>query len=167
MKKKINSNILSFILGAIIFSGATVLAFSLTANTILYAPSNSTWQVNNVEEALNSLYISKTSDNYALVEHKIGTWIDGKPIYQITININDYTTAEISTNSYVTITGFGSSLKIDNVISGVITKTNKYVTPVIVGVTNNTVVVRATGDSMSYNSQYARYLTIQYTKTTD
>ena len=56
MKKLITSRIFSFILGAIIFSGMTVFAYSLSSKDIKFTPTNSEWQVENVEEAVNSLY---------------------------------------------------------------------------------------------------------------
>lgn len=84
MKKIINNPIFTFILGALIFGVAGVSAYTMLANSISYTPKNSAWKVNNVEDALDSLYISKTADNYSTEEKIVGTWIDGKPIYQRT-----------------------------------------------------------------------------------
>lgn len=56
MKKIITSRIFSFILGAIIFSGVTVFAYSISSKDIKFTPTDSSWEVDNVEEAMNSLY---------------------------------------------------------------------------------------------------------------
>ena len=59
---------IGFILGAILFSGIGVAAYTLLSSDVSFSPENSKWQVGNVEDALNSLYISKTSDNYSNTE---------------------------------------------------------------------------------------------------
>ena len=51
--------IISFILGAIIFSGITALAYNLNASETSFTPSDNTWNVTTVSDALNDLY-SKT-----------------------------------------------------------------------------------------------------------
>lgn len=85
MKKIINKNtIFSFILG-IIISGVTVYAVSNVAKDITFKANNTEWKVGNVADALDSLYISKTTDNYSTTEKVVGTWIDGKPLYQQTV----------------------------------------------------------------------------------
>ena len=56
MKKIFNNPIFTFILGSIIFSGiGTVFAYSLTADDTEYLPDDSTWEVNEVQTALNDL----------------------------------------------------------------------------------------------------------------
>ena len=58
MKKIIKNNILGFILG-IIFCGGIVYAASLyNANDVAYEPTDENWEVTNVSEALDSLYVS-------------------------------------------------------------------------------------------------------------
>ena len=63
MKKFVKNNIkliLGFILGAIIFGGiGTVVAVTLLASNISYTPSDTTWNVNNVKEAIDELYSKK------------------------------------------------------------------------------------------------------------
>lgn len=50
-------NIFYFILGAIIFGGiGTVLAATLLATDVAYTPEDNTWEVNNVQEAIDDLY---------------------------------------------------------------------------------------------------------------
>ena len=60
MKKIFKSRIFSFILGAVIFSGISVCAYSLSSNDISFTPENSNWKVSNVEEAINDLYKDDT-----------------------------------------------------------------------------------------------------------
>jgi len=68
IKKLITSRIFSFILGAILFSGVTVFAYSISSKDIAFTPSNPEWQVTNVEEAMNSLYDkSKKFDTFGSV----------------------------------------------------------------------------------------------------
>ena len=71
-----------FILGVVTCTITTVLASSLIASNISYTPQDKTWGVDNVGAAIDSLKISKTSDNYSTDEKVVGTWIDGKPLYQ-------------------------------------------------------------------------------------
>ena len=57
MKKIINKyTIFAFILGAIIFSSVSVYAYLVAASNVSYTPSNTSWNVSNVNSALNSLY---------------------------------------------------------------------------------------------------------------
>ena len=56
MKKIMKSRFFAFMLGAIIFSGITgVAAASILASSISYSPSDNSWNVNNVESALDDL----------------------------------------------------------------------------------------------------------------
>ena len=73
--------LIGFVIGALVFSGIGVAAYSILANDVKFIPKNDNWQVENVNDALNSLYISKTSDNYSTEEKVIGTWMN-KPLYQ-------------------------------------------------------------------------------------
>ena len=86
MKKNIKIGIICFILGAIIFSGISgVTAYTIMANSIEFQSRNNNWNVNNVGDALNSLYTMKTSEDYSTDEKRVGTWIDDKPLYQKSI----------------------------------------------------------------------------------
>ena len=62
IKKLITSRIFSFILGAILFSGVTVFAYSISSKDIAFTPTNENWQVTNVEEAINDLYTKKIAN---------------------------------------------------------------------------------------------------------
>ena len=58
------SNILSFILGAIIFGGVgTVVAATILAKDVSYTPKDTSWQVDNVKDAIEDLY-SKAKPEY-------------------------------------------------------------------------------------------------------
>lgn len=82
--KIIKNPVFMFILGVVTCTITTVLASSLIASNISYTPQDKTWGVTNVGAALDSLMLSKTSDNYSTDEKVVGTWIDGKPLYQKT-----------------------------------------------------------------------------------
>lgn len=88
MKKVLKSNIFWFLFGALIFGMiGGVSAVTILSKDIAYQPKGD-WNVSNVEQAIDSLYMSKTSDNYSTDEKAIGTWIDGKTIYQKVIATN-------------------------------------------------------------------------------
>ena len=55
--------ILGFIIGLVVGMSTTVLAASILSNQIMYQPSDSTWNVSNVEEALDDLYKIYNSDS--------------------------------------------------------------------------------------------------------
>ena len=84
MKKGI---LIGLIIG-ILLAGSigTYAAIKLSSSEISYKDTT-------VEQTLNSLYISKTTDNYSEEEKVVGTWIDGRPIYSklLTLNISNNT----------------------------------------------------------------------------
>ena len=88
MKRIIKNPVMMYILGIITCTLTTVLASSLLAGDITYKPKDKSWGVTNVQAAIDSLKLAKTSDNYSADERVVGTWIDGKPIYQKTFSIN-------------------------------------------------------------------------------
>lgn len=61
MQKLKNNTIFGIIIGGLIFGGI-VYAASYYAKDVTYNPSDETWNVNNVEEALNSLYSMETNN---------------------------------------------------------------------------------------------------------
>lgn len=62
MKKIIKNPILTFVLGALIFGGIGVVsAYTILASDIGYTPKDTTWEVDNVEDAIDDLY-SKVSE---------------------------------------------------------------------------------------------------------
>ena len=58
MKKVIKNPLFTFILGILICGTTGVLASTLMASNISYTPKDSTWKVNNVEDAIDDLYKS-------------------------------------------------------------------------------------------------------------
>ena len=86
MKKIFKSRIFSFILGAVIFSGISVCAYSLSSNDISFTPENSNWQVSNVEEAVNDLYGNRYGD--------LTVYLGGSSMSTLMgigrLNLNDY-----------------------------------------------------------------------------
>ena len=85
--KKYLKDIVLVVVTAIIASGVGVAAYNYNANNIEYSPSDKTWKVSTVAEAINSLVNDTKGSvmNYSEEEQVVGTWIDGKPIYQKTL----------------------------------------------------------------------------------
>lgn len=57
MKKEYIIRVLFFILGALFFGGISfVFAFDFSSNNVSYTPKDTTWDVTNVDDALNNLH---------------------------------------------------------------------------------------------------------------
>ena len=127
--------------------------------------TNSNWQgVNNVEAAINSLYASKTSDNYSTEEIKVGTWIDGKPLYQKVVSVKSPT----SSNTWAEVYSVEDAEYI-RVVYGEIEIANSNVDKVILNHSTSANISTA-GNKIKIYTQYTNrntLLVIQYTKTTD
>lgn len=71
MKLFKKDNILAFLLGAVIFGSIGVVsAYSILANDIGYTPNDTTWEVDNVKNAIDDLYTKKflsSLKNYEIV----------------------------------------------------------------------------------------------------
>ena len=85
MKKIFDNKLFIFILGIVVASTSIVVASNYMATDIAYTPKDSNWKVSNVADAINSLASKSGTVNYSTDEQTIGTWIDGKPLYQKTI----------------------------------------------------------------------------------
>lgn len=121
---------------------------------------------------LLSKVLKKKVNNYSLEEQKVGTWIDGKPLYQKTI---ECTIPSNITGNYLTLTSL--DIEIENIINinGYIHYSDEYYIPLNMpkvtqteyycGVWANTNEVYIQTSSNYANSK--AYITIQYTKTTD
>lgn len=180
--KIIKNPVFMFILGVVTCTITTVLASSLIANNISYTPQDKTWGVTNVGAALDSLMLSKTSDNYSTEEKVVGTWIDGKKIYQKTyrstlpdatstssatgqINVSDLNVDDtINIFGYSKVTSGGTSSWAPLNIS--INKFNSLdiATTISAWVGGQNIVIR--NSNQQWNGSET-YVTIQYTKTTD
>ena len=170
MKKTFKNPIFTFIIGVIICGTTCVIADNLTADKITYSPNDKSWGVTNVEAAINSLQLSKTSDNYSTTEKVIGTWIDGSSIYQKTIslgNLPNNTTSCTATG----ITGLKNVINIYGIaIKSEYTLTLPYRggpgastdgVDVYYQSSNNSICLQTAADKSSYNTSY---VTVVYTK---
>ena len=118
--------------------------------------------------------------NYSTEEQVIGTWINGKPIYEITY----YNETPISSSTYNNFVSTGIILNnIDNIININATIIRDYggklCYPIVYEDNNYKLIVRPhdINNSGNYNIEYCAYfesnsiknliITIQYTKTTD
>ena len=104
-----------------------------------------------------------TENDYSTDEMIIGTWIDGKPVYQKTISCNATLTSGMS---WATIVSDVSDLNVDQIVGGFMTdKYSATSTTMMQGlyiqVNNNALKVFSQGGGHVSN------ITIQYTKTTD
>ncbi len=76
MNKVLKSRIFSFILGAVIFGGIVgVSAYSILASDIEYTPQDATWEVDNVSDALNELYIKSSISKTEVIVSK-NQWVE-------------------------------------------------------------------------------------------
>ncbi len=177
MKKDlIKVGLISGIVGSILCGGiGSVVAYNMGANQIEYTPKNSGWKVNSVSEAIDSLYISKAGDFFSNDEQVVGTWMNGKPLYQKTITIN-YTGDDsqsynhnIANVDLIYIDGGNTFLLSGNMTtpffgSGFLNGTlvdgwNKM----IQSVDRTNVVIRSSSNAGGGTA----YITLRYTKTTD
>ena len=73
MKKLLHNSLFTFILGALIFGIGGVLAeYVIFSDNVIYTPENDTWEVNNVESALNDLYDKYNDcDNFDYVTPRV------------------------------------------------------------------------------------------------
>ena len=85
MKKVLDSKLFYILIGIVMGSTSLVVASNYIASDIAYTPKDSNWKVSNVADAINSLASKSGTVNYSTDEQTIGTWIDGKPLYQKTI----------------------------------------------------------------------------------
>ena len=120
----------------------------------------------NIEDAID-IVDGKTLDIYSTTETRIGTWIDGKPIYR---KIFTGTITSVSNFSVGTISNFKEAIKIYGT-----TSFNNYATQITQFWNDNIKIIpqvsNANGDivinagALSSNQKYI--LIIEYTKTTD
>ena len=169
MKKVWNSKIFIFLLGVIITSSSIVLASNYIASDITYTPSDSNWKVSNVAEAINSIELSKVSTNYSTEERVVGTWIDGKPLYQKTLSyaldgVNGWHAYNHNVSNVETI--FVKDANVCRSTSEIYEcyDSGSNGSGSTYGYASRTSVSMFTKD---FNSSYSAIITIQYTKTTD
>jgi len=163
MKNKKNLKIIvAIIITAIISCGITAFAsIRFQANEIGYDTTT-------VADALDSLYQTQFSNNYSTTERVVGKWIDGKPLYQKTLEFTNITIGKTQSNI-----GSLSGLNIDygNVIGVTTSENNQYYE----GLGYFACWIRKTDSNLGIKSlvsdsniTYSKlWVTIQYTKTTD
>ena len=110
MKKIIKNPIFTFILGAIIFGSiGSVVAYNYNAKDIGYTPSDNTWEVNNVGDALKDLKDQKDENKtYSFIDKGIeefqGSRIQNKTLTK-TIDKGKYIVATADSFAFGSVTG--------------------------------------------------------------
>ena len=170
MKNILKNNFVWMVIGMAI-CGGTVLASNYIASDIVYTPSDSSWKVSNVAEAINSIELSKVSTNYSTEERVVGTWVDGKPLYQKTV-----TKASIaSSGNWVIVEPYDSTREYKNIFGYALGTDSKgkinfpmpqaiygdYIAAILDGANGVAVMCQRNGTTFDVS------VTMQYTKTTD
>ena len=170
MKKIISKNtIFSFTLGIILCSGI-VYAASYYAKDVKYEPMDTSWNVSNVNEALNSLYnLSESSSISKIAKDSNGNDASvhyyGSRISSVTktfkMNKGKYTLFVFSTyNDIYSATATGGDTTNQTVVSGgTITKINDYcyVVEVENDSTNVSVTIKSYGTNEDRRTIYGIY----------
>lgn len=150
-----------------------VVSIVASAASTISSPFHVTIKYTKPTDAANSFKYGNETD-YSTDEKIIGTWIDGKPIYQKTINFGNLATANAYKSVNHSVSNFERLVSVKGI--GIVNGTASYFdcsswsagatevhTRVLV---DNTAVsfYNPTGTDMS---AFSAYFTIQYTKTTD
>ena len=172
--KKYIKDISIFVMGIITATSIGVAAYTISAKEIGYSPKDSSWKVNNVADAIESLKTLKGgSTNYSTEEQVVGTWIDGKPLYQKTYVYS----STIPNNTWVAIGTLSSDI-VNNVhyIEGTIHDDNIAHKFMFGGRSGDSNTIALVNEEQSKLYIYASrvsdtwsnaVVTIRYTKTTD
>ena len=164
MKKVLKNNLKTIIIAviaSIVTSVTSIFAYSLIAEDVGFTPKDTTWNVQDVDAALNNLNLryNQLSTHYSTEEQVVGEWIDGKPLYQKTIS----KVVNLST-SWTTVDTI-ENLDYATIIAGNVssyTHMHPFFEFVIDG---NSIKVDTTNSGYSGNRLII--ITVQYTKTTD
>ena len=168
MKDKTNLKIIvAVIVSVIISSGITAFAaIKFQANEIGYNTTS-------VADALDSLYQTQFSNNYSTEEKVIGKWIDGKPLYQKTINLGnlpnkatktvnheieniDLTSVMYESNLYYATDDYATSLPRVN--------DSRLASQIFFEITSSSIIIYGRGENFS---AFSGHITLKYTKTID
>ena len=170
MKKKILRDITIFLIGGLVFGSiGTVFALTYRASDIVYTPTDNTWNVTTVGEAISDLALSKTSDNYSTNEQVVGTWINGKPIYQRTVRFTSGGASWISVGTDIDHSNWETSF-VESIFINTTSDGSYYGGNQTYGILINTPNKDANVFRIhcpSWTSGSIGYITVQYTKTTD
>ena len=178
---KIFKYLIVFISGALVFGGG-VMAYSLLAKDIKFTSNNPKWKANNVEGAINDLFdlTRMKANNYSTDEKVVGTWINGKPLYQKTIRIADFSVPNFIDVKTVNMSSYLNN--VDDMIDAKLkfTRAGFSYTGISIYASGANTISQYIGFrySISENLLYLTvpssgsdytdiYFTIQYTKTTD
>ena len=160
MKKEL---IIGIVIGVLLAGSiGAYAAIKLSSSEISYKDTT-------VEQTLNSLYISRTNNDYSTDEKVIGKWIDGKTLYQKVFKF-DFTTytpdfsGDLNLGDYETICraevyhSYNDGKSIESSRYG----TSDYYLGWYIN--NNKVVV---ANKITNISKYSLIVIVEYTKTTD
>lgn len=156
-------------------------------------PSTYSWEVVDMTEDISDADLQDLKDafdvvnkgaparmfNYSTDEQVIGTWVDGKPLYQKTLVINSLSSGDNDINHNISnlgevVNAFGTVTRVISELDG----KARHIIPSTGGATNinrafdiqniyrDTVLVTIGSGWSSYTFSDAR-ITLQYTKTTD
>ena len=101
--------------------------------------------------------------DYSTTEQVVGTWIDGKPIYELVV---EFTTTVYFSTSWINL-GTGIVPVNGVAIDGRIIDTSNQCHPCGVSVASNLYIYIPSSGISNFSSRVIQYLIIQYTKTTD
>ena len=86
MKKLLKNNfkiLIIVIITTVVASFTSIFAYSLIAENVGFTPYDTTWNVENVDAALNDLELrtKDLSSTYSYEETLVGQWVNEKPLY--------------------------------------------------------------------------------------
>jgi len=113
MKRMIKNPIFMFILGAVLFSSITgVAAATFLASDISYTPKDTNWNVNNVKDAIDELYVKANANDCIAGSFKCTTCNtnDGQEV--LNFKPSRFILYDINSDSFVHI--YDSSLSTTN-----------------------------------------------------
>ncbi len=137
------------------------LSANQTNNTLSITNTHGTWYIQSRIEVL-PLHpkVEIPKHTYSTTEQVVGTWIDGKPIYECTYDLGQ--DESVSSTAWFS-TGI-TIADIERVVNAQSINSGGTFYPVMVACSNDNISIEACRDN---NMIAVRYLTIQYTKTTD
>ena len=174
MKKLLKENIKTFItiiITTVVASVTTIFAYSLVAGAVGYTPHDTTWNVENVEAALNNLNLrtNQLDTHFSTEEQVVGEWIDNRPVYQLTVNgLNSKMTWTGANYTYCSIPAPVQNVeRVLNARAYMSGSSNGFVNWSEVAAINIVSSTATTWTITSLEDYYLRGYTIQYIKTTD
>ena len=179
----VDDNATSNTFGCSSYCNATDLKIELESFCLLSSPNVFTFLMNDFGTSWTSsnvcpikiygLKFTPNPNDYSTTERRIGTWIDGKPLYQVTLsgNMSSSTTTVVDISSY----GIDTVVETDGKItggSGVFFSLNYYydttnwidiVCGYVTSISNKKIFINH-GTSIAVTSSDTYWVTIKYTK---